>query len=228
MDSMLKKIINFFLDLFFPKKCLGCNKAGTYICDSCLDKIELAQIDKQQKPANLDCLIWAVPYSNPLIKELIRIFKYHYIKELAKPLSRLLITQCGRSHFPHDAVVVPVPLHKRKLRERGFNQAKLLAEEVAEYFSLPLETGVLTRKKYTPQQARKKSDKERKEALKNAFEISKDFMKKCVTENENLLKDKIVILVDDVFTTGSTMSEAAKVLKQAGAKEIWGLVIAKG
>lgn len=235
---MLKFLKNFLLDLFFPKKCLGCNKPGTYICDSCLNKIELAQIvsprltspglDTVQKISSLDRLIWAVPYSNPLVKELIRIFKYHYIKELAKPLSQFLIAQCGRSYLPHNAVIVPVPLHKRKLRERGYNQAELLAKEVAEHFSLPLETNVLIRKKYTPQQARKKNEQERREALKDAFEIAPDFMEKCVNQGKNLLSEKNVILVDDVFTTGSTLCEAAKVLKRAGAKEVWGLVIAKG
>jgi ComF family protein len=123
---------------------------------------------------------------------------------------------------------VPVPLHKRKLRERGFNQAELLAKEVAEYFSLSLETKALIRKKYTPPQVRTKNHKARRESLKNAFEISSIFTKKCISENTNFLKEKIIILIDDVTTTGATLFEAAKVLKRAGAKEVWGLVVAKG
>ena len=225
---MIKK---FVLDLFFPKKCLGCNKGGTYICDNCLDKVDLIQSDKNQKLSNLDRLIWAVPYSNPLVKALIKNFKYHYVKELAKPLAQLLIKSLGTFNFELltlNFVVIPVPLHKRKLRERGFNQAELLAKEVVEHFSLPLENNVLIRKKYTPQQARTRSPKIRQKALKNAFDINPEFAKKCVAEKKNLLKNKTIILVDDVATTGTTLSEAAKVLKQAGAKEIWGLVIAKG
>ena len=244
---MKLSFLNLILDLFFPKKCLGCGKAGVYICDSCLDKIEIVQNNQcpfcgRPIPATLICqpcqknyylsrLIWTANYYNPLIQKLIKIFKYHYVKELAGPLAQLLIkslAQCGILDFQHTALVIPIPLHKRKLRERGFNQTELLAKEVAEHFSLPLETRILIRTKYTPQQAKTKNHKKRKEALENAFEIDKKFIKKCVSENQNLLRDKIVILVDDVFTAGATLSEAAKVLKRAGVKEVWGLVIAKG
>lgn len=240
---MFQAIKKFLLDLFFPKKCLGCSRAEVYICQPCLEKIEISQnnicpfcdrpvpntliCQKCQEYHYLDRLIWATSYSNPLIKELIKIFKYHYIKELSHPLSQLLIKKCGTCDVPHN-VVVPIPLHKRRLQERGFNQAELLAKEVAEYFSTPLETGVLIRKKYTPPQAKAKNHKKRKEALENAFEISPGFTKKCVAENKNLLKDKTIILIDDVFTSGATLYEAAKVLKGAGAKEVWGLVVARG
>jgi len=246
---MLKKSLKFILDLFFPKKCLGCGKAETYICDSCVDKIEISQNnqcpfcdrpipDTQicqpcQKNYYLSRLIWAVHYYNPLIQKLIKIFKYHYIKELAKPLAKLLIKRLGSispisTISTNSTIIIPIPLHKRKLRERDFNQTELLAKEIAEHFYLPLETNILKRKKYTPQQAKTKSQKKRKETLENAFEINKEFIKKCVAENQNLLRDKIIILVDDVFTSGATLSEAAKVLKRVGAKEVWGLVIAKG
>jgi len=231
------------LDIFFPKKCLNCGKAGAYICNSCLEKIEIDKSNKCpvcdrpipkgqiclfcQKKTSLNRLCWAAPYSNSLTQQLIKIFKYHYVKELAQPLSRLLI-KCLTPGVKHGALVVPIPLHKRRLREREFNQAELLAKQVAEYFSLPLENNVLIRKKYTPQQARTRPHKERRQALKNVFEINPEFTKKCLSQNKNLLNNKTIILVDDVFTSGATMSEAAKVLRRAGAKEIWGLVIAKG
>lgn len=240
-----KNLLKFVSDLFFPKKCLGCNKAGAYICDSCLGKIEMSQnntcpfcdrpipntliCQKCRERYFLDRLIWATPYSNPLIKELIKIFKYHYVKELAHPLSQLLIKKCGILGIPHNAViVVSIPLHKQRIRERGFNQAELLAKKVAEYFSIPIDNSVLARKKYTPSQAKAKNHKKRKEALENAFEIHPKFTKKCVAENKNLLKNKTIILIDDVTTSGATLSEAAKVLRRAGAKEVWGLVVAKG
>ena len=241
---MLKTISNFFLDLFFPKKCLGCNKKDVYICDSCLNKIEIVPnnkcpfcdrpvpdtliCEKCREKHFLDRLIWAVPYSNPLIKELIKIFKYHYIKELARPLAQLLLTQCGSYDLPHNAIVMPIPLHERRLKERDFNQAELLAKEMAEHYSLPLETEALKRKRAVLPQAQIKDHKIRRKNIKNIFEISPEFNKKCVAENKNLLKDKTVILIDDVITTGATLSEAAKVLKRSGVKEIWGLVVAKG
>jgi ComF family protein len=245
---MLKILKIFLLDLFFPKKCLGCGRNGIYICENCLNKIEIARNNQcpfcdRPVPESLICqpcqknyylsrLIWAVHYYNPLVQKLIKIFKYHCVKDLAHPLAQLLIKSLENNLELEirnlGFLIVPIPLHKRKLRERDFNQAELLAQEVAEYFSLPLETKILARKKYTPQQAKTKNHRKRKEMLKNAFEISPEFVKKCVSENQNLLRDKIVILVDDVFTAGATLSEAAKVLKQGGAKEVWGLVVAKG
>jgi len=247
---MFQAIRKFLLDLFFPKKCLSCGKAGTYLCDSCFNKIEIVQNNKcpfcdRPVPNSLICegcaekyfldkLIWAAPYSNTLIKELIKAFKYHYIKELAKPLSHLLIkplTQCVRlslTHLTHNTLVVPIPLHKQRLRERDFNQAELLAKEIAQYFSIPLETEVIKRTRFATPQVKIKDHKTRRANIKNIFEINPKFTKKCIAENKNLLKDKTIILIDDVFTTGATLSEAAKVLKQAGAKETWGLVVAKG
>lgn len=240
---MFQKLSKFLLDLFFPKKCLGCNKTGIYICQSCLEKIEIAKNNKCpfcdrptpegricnlcQKKSRLNYLIWAAPYSNPLVKKLIRIFKYHYIRELAEPLAQLLIKRLTPG-VKHDTIIIPIPLHKRRFGERGFNQAELLAKEIANHFSIPLESKALKRKKYTPSQAKTKNHKERRKSLKNAFEINPEFAKKCTTENKNLLKDKTIILIDDVTTTGATLSEAAKVLKRAGVKKVWGLIIARG
>ena len=244
LNPMLKTISNFFLDLFFPKKCLGCNKKDVYICNDCFDKIEIAKnnkcpfcdrpvpntliCEKCREKHFLDRLIWAVPYSNPLIKELIKIFKYHYIKELARPLAQLLLTQCGSYDLPHNAVLMPIPLHERRLKERDFNQAELLAKEIVKHYSLPLETGVLKRKRAVLPQAKIKDHKTRKTNIKGIFEIDPKFTKKCLDKKQNLLKDKTIILIDDVTTTGATLSEAAKVLKHAGANKIWGLVVAKG
>lgn len=245
---MLKTISNFFLDLFFPKKCLGCNKKDVYICDDCFDKIEIAKnnkcpfcdrpvpdtiiCEKCQEKHFLDRLIWATPYSNPLIKELIRIFKYHYIKELARPLAQLLIKSLENNYeftvHSSQFIVVPIPLHKRRLKKRDFNQAELLAKEIVKHYSLPLETGVLKRKRAVLPQAKIKDHKTRKTNIKGIFEIDPKFTKKCLDKKQNLLKDKTIILIDDVTTTNATLSEAAKVLKRAGVKEIWGLVVAKG
>lgn len=98
---------------------------------------------------------------------------------------------------------------------------------MANYFSLCF-FNVLSRKKYTYPQAKIKEHKTRKNSLKDVFEISQEFIEICLESKQNLLKDRKIILVDDVMTTGTTLSEAAKTLKKAGAKEVWGLVIAKG
>jgi len=244
---MLKKLSKFVLDLFFPKSCLSCKKTNTYLCQDCFNKIELCSNNVCffcHRPSwqgqsciicknkfSLDRVISATEYKNPLIREIIKNFKYNYVKELYYPLAQLLIKSLKNApNISNDSniILAPIPLHRRRLHERNFNQAELLAKEISQNFSISMEIKILNRKRAILAQAKIKDHESRKENIKDVFEIDKEFMKKCVAENENLLKNKIVILVDDVSTTGATLSEAAKVLKQAGAKEIWGLVVAKG
>ena len=217
---------------------MGCGLPDTYLCRDCFNKIELAKnntcffcrkITWQGKicigctrETGLDRLIAATEYKTSLIRELIKAFKYHYVRELAKILSQLLIKVIENNwsldigHW--DFIIVPVPLYKIRLRNRGFNQAELLAKEVADYFKLPVETNILKRKIPTIPQAKIKDMEKRRANLKEVFEISP----------KPSLEGKIIILIDDVTTTGATLVEAAKILKKSGAKEIWGLVVAKG
>ena len=238
---MIKK---FVLDLFFPKKCLGCNCPDTYLCRDCFNRIELSlnntcffcgKITWQgkiciecQKENYLNRVIVATEYKNPLARDLIKNFKYHYVKELSQSLTQLIIKSlalcgildlpAGRQGFPHNAAVLPIPLYKIRHRTRGFNQAELLAKQIADYFNLPLETNILKRIISGIPQANIKDNEKRKENIKNVFDINPEY----------LLKEKSIILVDDVATTGATLVETARILKNAGAKEIWGLVVAKG
>lgn len=233
----LLKIRNFLLDLFFPKKCLGCSKADIYICDDCFNKIEInpnntcffcgkitwqGRICLECKKENyLDRLIFATKYANPLIRELIKSFKYYFAQELAIPLSKLLIKTLNNWLLDLDYLnflVVPIPLHKRREKFRGFNQAELLAREIADYFKIPVSTYVLKRKLHTYPQAKIKDMEKRKMNLENIFEIN----------SEKSVAGKTIILIDDVITTGATLIGAAKILKQFGAKEVWALTIAKG
>jgi ComF family protein len=232
----LNKVKKFFLDLFFPKKCLGCGHPDTYLCRDCFTRIQI--IDNNicffcgkiswkgkiciecAKENGLDRIVSATEYKNPLIRDLIKAFKYHFVQELAEPLSKLLIKSLETLDFKLltlNFLIIPVPLHGSRMRYRGFNQAELLAKEVADYFKLPLETDILKRKISTTPQAKIKNTEKRRVNLENVFEV-----------NPELVEGKIVILLDDVTTTGATLIEAAKVLKNSGAKEVWGLVVAKG
>ena len=210
------KLKKFFLDLFFPKKCLGCGCPDTYLCRDCFVKI--------QTTTNFICkdrIISAVDYANPLVRDLIKALKYHYVQELAKPLSQLMIKTLESLNLGvpiYNFIIIPVPLHKFRLRNRGFNQAELLAREIADYFKLPIKTDTLQRIKPTEIQAEIKNDEERKNNVKDAFKI----------ENSEAIKDKNILLIDDVVTSAATLSEAVKVLKLNGAKEIWALTVARG
>lgn len=227
---------NLLLNVFFPKKCLGCGTADVYLCLKCFNKIEIAlnnacffcgKITWQgkiclecQKENYLNRVIIATEYKNLFVRDLIKNFKYHYVKELAKPLTQLIIKSlalCGTLDFPHNAVVVPIPLYRRRERTRGFNQAELLAENLADYFNLPLEINLLKRIVPTEPQANIKDDEKRKVNIKGVFNV-----------DSVAARGKNVILVDDVATTGATLIEAAKILKNNGTEEVWALVVAKG
>ena len=221
----MHKIKNFILDLFFPKKCLGCGKHNTYLCEECLQKISNNGwvCLNCQKESGLDRIISAASYVDPLTRDLIKALKYNFVRELTKPLSQLIIKHLESISFAsgisaESTIVIPVPLHSRRLRERGFNQAKLIAQEIADYFHLSLKTNILKRIIFTEPQADIKNIERRKKNIKNAFSVA----------DADEIKDKLILLVDDVITTGATLSDAARVLKSNGAKEVWALTVARG
>jgi ComF family protein len=210
----------FLLDLIFPKFCLGCKKEGSFLCEDCFSTLEISTSHQKFKGKNLADLYFPVNYENFLVKKLIQNFKYPpLIKELKKELAFLII-----SHFLlldkkpdfSDFILVPIPLSKKKLKRRGFNQAEEIAKELAEFLKIPLISDCLIKTKETKDQV-ELSEKERKENVKGAFFI----------KNKEKIVGKNVLLVDDVFTTGATIEEAARVLKEAGAKKIVGIVIAR-
>jgi ComF family protein len=214
------KIKEIILDLIFPKFCLGCNKEGIFLCQDCFSTLEISTNHQKFKGKNLTDLYFPVNYENFLIKRLIQNFKYPpLIKELKKELASLII-----SHFllldkkPNfsDFILVPIPLSKKKLKRRGFNQAEEIAKELAEFLKIPLIPDCLIKMRETKDQV-ELSEKERKENIKGVFSI----------KDKEKIFEKNILLVDDVFTTGSTMEEAARVLKEAGARKIVGIVIAR-
>ena len=234
----LKIIKDFFIDVLFPRICLNCQKEGTYLCEDCQGMLEISGFHQPYYSRTLKDLYFAAPYQNPLIKNLIQKFKYEpFIKELANPLTSLIITHFqlleNRPNFS-NFILIPIPLDKKKLKWRGFNQAEKITEELAEFFNPVRDSGnkenlqkenisngvvnnVLMKSKETLPQVNL-SDELRKENIKGVF----------LVEKKELIQNKKIILVDDVYTTGATMEECARVLKEAGAKEIWGIAIARG
>jgi ComF family protein len=216
-QNMIRK---FFLNLLFPKFCFGCQKEGSYLCQDCLTILEISSVHQKYSTKYLKDLYFALPYQKALIKNLIQKFKYEpFIKELAETLSLIIITHFQlldkKPNFS-DFILIPIPLNEKRLRWRGFNQAEEISKELSKSLKLPLVSDCLFRIKNTFPQI-ELDGKERKENVKNVFycqKIKKIFGKK-------------ILLVDDVYTTGATMEEAARVLKEAGAKEIIGLVVAR-
>lgn len=230
----LKTLGQNFIDLVFPVFCLSCGtEEKGYLCVACLPK--LPKLEKQlcircQKAApfgkthpecvsrnTVDGIISALPYSDPLIRKIIEVFKYNFVSELAQPLSFLLHQEIKKQNlgdYFKEFTIVPVPLHPRRFNWRGFNQAELLAKELSANLKIAYEP-LAVRSKFTKPQTELKKD-QRALNIQNAFGLDKpDIAGKY-------------LLVDDVVTTGSTLNELAKLLKKSGASEVWALTVAHG
>ncbi len=239
MPLSLIKLKNIILDILFPPLCLNCEKylndRDKLICEQCLSLIKLnntffcpicrARL-AENKPichhSSLYMLAAAGNYDDHVLQNLIYYFKYQNFENLAPILSELLLKYLDSSNFNsyflnlESYIIIPIPLYPGRKRERGFNQAKLLAEFIAKNMNLKL-IEYLKRIKNTKPQSLLKGNEMRQKNVLNCFRI----------KNPDELKGKKVILIDDVFTSGATITEAAKILKTAGVKTIIALVIAK-
>ena len=222
--DIVKRTISAILNLVYPKNCFSCGKNGAYFCRSCLKNLELVLPPRQSLQGlcsgGLDGLIAIGSSKNKSLFKAIKFLKYNGIKEVAFDLSGILAERI-KSEIPDwksGIIFSPIPLHPARERSRGFNQAELLAEATAEKLGVALKTGLLKKIKDTPPQARTSSRKQRFENIRGSFEVAPD----------PVLKEARIVLIDDVLTTGATMSEAASALKKAGAKIVIGAVAARG
>lgn len=228
---MLQKVKENILDLFFPPKCITCGKTGTFLCSDCLDEIIFTtsqvcprcnKISGKGKfcarcrgYVDLSGVVAAGYFKDPYLKELIHVYKYDGVFGLSGVLSDFMVKILKEEEIKFDAITF-VPCTKKRESTRGYNQAEILAKDLARKTGKP--TGQLLRKtKGTKTQVGLKR-KDREKNLKNAFKLLGD---------SKQIKGKRILLVDDVITTGTTLNECAKVLRSAGAKEIWGAVIAR-
>lgn len=233
-------MLNLIFDkVIFPKKCVGCKEFGGYFCEGCIRKIYQTDLvcPECERPSiggvthplckkryGLDGL-WSLGiYQDPL-KTAIQKLKYRFVSELSDTLISLVINYWSKfssqlldkikQNRGEGWVVVPVPLHPKRENWRGFNQSALLGKDLAE--KLGLEYGdYLKRVKETKPQAQLVSFY-RKQNIRGAFVLGSDFT----------LHGLNVILIDDVWTTGSTLKECAKVLKRSGALSVWALTLAR-
>jgi competence protein ComFC len=228
----------FFYDLVFPRECVSCQTEGAWICSECFPQVRLnnelfcIKCDSASIQGRLcdDCRIgnhlngiWvAADYSDKNLSALIKIFKYKFAQEISNDLGLILnnflnnLIAFGQIPAIGNYLLIPVPLSRSRLAWRGFNQAEALAGIIYKQgFGLDKNFTDLKRIKYSRPQT-KLNKKERIENVRNSFQW-----------RGGKLDGKKIILVDDVVTTGSTLNECAKELKRSGAKEVWGLVIAK-
>ena len=231
---MLQSAKEFVLDTVFPKFCAGCRGEGTWLCEKCLAEIVFVQsptcpncqkltpkgqfCSRCRSKSNLTGIISACHWREGPLRGLVHMYKYEGIRELADILAAFLIWQLKKNPIGKNTVVMAVPLHWKRQNVRGFNQAQLLAANVATYFNLDLLENALVRTKWTRPQVELKGQ-QRRTNVRGVF---------ACRNSKKIINNKNILLVDDVATTAATLQEAAKVLRAAGARQVWGVVLAKG
>lgn len=212
--------LNTILNIIFPVNCISCGKAGKDLCIECIGTFT---------PAERESAKWIYPlfeYHNPLIKKSIWLLKYKGKRRIAKIFAEVLygkileeLSDLTLLEDFRQPILIPIPLSLKRKRERGFNQAELICREIIKLDkneNLILEKNVLIKPKETEHQARIEDRNKRLKNIIGSFGI----------KNSEKIKNKNIILIDDVSTTGATLNEAKKILKQAGAKKIIAFTIA--
>ena len=231
LQAQLNQLKGRVADFLFPPHCLGCGREGDFLCIPCrraLPRLLPPLCPKCSRPLVQEdrcpiCQRWRLEINGirspflfqGVVRQAIHQLKYNNFKALASPLAQLLAEYVETRPLPVE-VIVPIPLHSRRLRERGYNQSALLAQELGRLISLPVVEDSLFRLRDTPAQARAPNAEIRRSNVVGVFA--------CCDEE---LKGKQVLLIDDVCTTGATLDSCAIALNRAGASSVWGLALAR-
>ncbi|MCX6766553.1 MAG: ComF family protein [Candidatus Moranbacteria bacterium] len=230
------------LDSLFPVFCLSCGKEGFWLCESCLAQMKVLDFQvcpacednitdkgflcfacRETRKLHLDGLIAAVSYEEPAARKMVHNFKYRFVSDISQPLAELVCRALIRNDAALPDFLVPVPLHPKRLRWRGFNQSLLLARHISDELTPSMEIeilDILQRKKFNRPQMQIKNYQQRLKNMQNIFGLIENI-------DKNIIKNKSILLVDDIATTGATLEECAKVLKSAGAKKVFAAVVAR-
>lgn len=253
MQTFWQKFRQDVLDAIYPIHCLECGELREdlppkrrWLCPVCLQKVQLRTCAEQVCPvceaksvggkthnscASRTALdgVWAAAYYEEPVKKLIHHFKFAFFREAGWAATQIILKSLSGAETDgargegwdvlnqSQTFLVPIPLHPRRRNWRGFNQSELLAEELAKSFPVTLRKAWLRRIKHTSPQSSLKAAKARRKNVMGAF----------ACEQDEELKGCTVILVDDVSTTLATLEEAAKTLKQAGARKVWAVIVAR-
>ena len=230
LTSALEFTLRQVMDLVFPQTCVHCNTEGRLLCDACLNGaarigsgacrtcgIQLEHGSRcgkcAESPPALTRVTAAFQFEGA-IRDAVHALKYRDLRAIAPVLGAELAETVSSRHRSID-VVVPVPLHRRRLRSRGYNQADLLARPVAARLGVRISTNLLTRVTDSPPQAQAKNEAARSASVRNAFAASDE------------AQGKRVLLIDDVATTCSTLHACGRALYRAGAKSVRAAVLAR-
>ena len=227
----MSRLGDLILDSFFPRCCIGCGKEGGFLCHECRKKLPnlfpplcprcgttqasgmLCQ-NCRQRPGVIDGIRSPFRFEE-VIRKAVHELKYRHLKALSSCLAELLAGYLEKHSLPGE-ILVPVPLHPRRLRERGYNQSLLIASDLGKLITMPVLDNCLARVKEVQPQVKTAAVEERWSNVIDAF-----------TCHDDRVNDKRVILIDDVCTSGATLESCALALKEKGAISVWGLTIAR-
>lgn len=207
---MLKQIAEILMDVILPRSCLGCGKEGKYVCEQC--DLFLSEATSIFPKGDLEELVSGWEYDG-LIKEVILKIKYNGVFDAINELVEKALA-IRELYLPADIVITFVPMFKKKERQRGFNQAEIIARKV----------GKMTRKEVLPLLEKMKDTSSQTE-LDKAERLAN--VRGSFRRKEGAICPNNVLLVDDVWTSGATMRECAKVLKKSGVKRVFGFTLAR-
>lgn len=242
----MNRFFNDLINFIFPVNCRTCDEPflslkEKYICNECFSKIKfitppycdkcgkilVESFSEIERPLCQECQTHkryfykarGVGIYEDVLRESIHILKFEKKEGIHNQLGNLLVNYLKEQHqelISQIDFIIPVPLHRKRLRARGFNQAQLLSISIGNYFNLPLNLDLKRIRFTTPQMNLDRE--ERMQNIKGAFGI----------KNHHSITRKSILLIDDIFTTGATVNECSKVLIKAGAKQVFVLTLARG
>ena len=229
---MIKKLL---LEIFFPESCIVCSKFGEIVCYECREEIKKDKTNNENIK-NINWIHANLSYKNEKLKKVLFSIKYYYLKLASKYLAKIVYEDFYNFlkdklsfYVGQELIIIPIPISKKRLIERSYNQTEILIKEIVKEIkdteNLDLRGNIyidlLIKNKHTIKFAKTHSPTEREDLIKDAFNVNQNYKKE-------FLENKIIILFDDITTTGSTFYEARNTLVKSGAKRenIFGYAIA--
>lgn len=220
--KLLNLIKQWFLNIIFPEKCLGCGSVGETLCQNCIMNMKRAERETERE------IIAVFDYREELIKKAIWNLKYYHHFSLGEKLGKLMyealiedISEIISYSLGQKIIIIPVPISKDKIKFRGYNQANKIAKGfflASKENIFEIKNNIIFRKLNSKPQARINNRVERLRNVKGAFGIRE--------EELSSVNNRTIIIIDDVTTTGGTITEIIKILKKAGAKKVIGFTVA--